>query len=217
MTPAEQLARHAHEADRLAHDWPAWRDRPIPDGQPGAARTDGMPRARNAISDPVGETVVRRDGMMVRDGVDLGRQVDTIAGHLLELTLAMTANAIGHAPANRSDMSTGLRLSMAAVALATVRDNARAWDGAEYDGASLTTDGALTFVSLYLVRLRTIIPATEVDAEWAKDELCSGGPRDATWHKPHPEEKPAPAVTRDGLCDSCRKRRDRHEDRGVAA
>jgi hypothetical protein len=216
MTPAETLDKHAHEAHRLALDWPAWRDRPIPDGQPRAARTDGMPRGGD-VSDPTGNTVVAREGMTMREGLNLDRQVDTIAGHLLELTLAMATETIGHAPATRPELSTGIRLAMSAVALTTVSQNARQFIGCDYDGEAQTPAEAFMLVGVYLARLRAIIPATKVDAAWAKEELCHGGPREATWHKPHPEDKPAPAVTRDGLCDSCRKRRDRHEDREVAA
>lgn len=80
MTPAETLDRHAREADRLAHDWPAWRDRPIPDGSPGAARTDGMPRSGD-VPNPVLDTVIARDGMLVKDGVNLEAQVNLLSGH----------------------------------------------------------------------------------------------------------------------------------------
>jgi hypothetical protein len=173
MTPAERLARHAHEADRLAHDWPAWRDRPIPDGQPRAARTDGMPRS-NDVSDPVLSTVIARDGMLNDEGGNLDRQARECADAALAIVLRLWRHAQGldtqpfRPPTNAS---TVLVIAMIGYGLANCgrhpgrfgRDVVFATTVDRHATIVTTPATLLDAVGEYLTTLRQIIPATQAE------------------------------------------------------
>jgi hypothetical protein len=211
-TPAERLDELAHLITLAATDLAQWlREQAdlAPDGYRPSSRSDGMPHAVGTVSDPTGTAVVQRNQRAERDGIVLRVEIGRITAHLLELAVGVVTVTHGHDPthsASASPVSAVERLHIAAVALPEASRLPRGLKGCcvPYRGLQLDIWVVCDSIRADLDALRTIVPIVPV-----YDGLCRGGPTDATWHKPH--AKSTPAVTRDGLCEACRKRRDRAE------
>ena len=168
-----------------------------------------MPHAVGGISDPTGSTVVQRNQRQERDGIVLRVEIGRICAHVLELAVGVVTVTHGHDPTHStsaSPLSPVERLQIASLALGEASRLPRGLQGAcvPYRGLQLEIWDVCDSLRADLDALRAIVPIVPV---W--DGLCRGGPPAASWHKPHPKD--TPAVTRDGLCEACRKRRDRAE------
>ena len=219
MTPAEHLAQLSHALHLIAHDWPLWASRSLPDGFAARTPGSGLPGGSSDISDPTGQAAIIRLALTVDEGGDLEAQALEAASHAFALSMRVWRHAQGSdaAPIPMPfGASVGLVCQMAGDALEnSVRFPAR-FRGRP-DVAGVTVRDVLDAIQADTVTLRQIIPARKTIVEWAKEELCSNPPY-TTGERPHDHDiKPVPAVTRDQLCRACYERLRRAESKETAA